>query len=349
MAIYEVVKNVYTFASVLARANTSAVKQWDMRSLNNALNWAKYCMKVEEETRSKSYRTDLDRHVQSLTILLDPVSLLHLDLCKLQDATGILCKLLLQNPDTPDTLVNALHKTVQEGCKEYEVNHSRRGTCDSTLYQLLGEDVLPGEASCQDQAEYVMQRLVNLKKLTLSSAHRYERFLDKFLLALMTKKEGVVVVLHLLLKDVTSEEDYSCITSIKHKVLKVLHSDETGLHSVWNCDRELLHAVASDEAEFCDMYMTFLTSWAESMYPKYGMTENGELYQWRYQNEDKNHEFSKENLVGHFSAMLSSNRRLKYKLESLIAEKTQTSYFSIWKDIQKCLSLRTCDRNSTRF
>ena len=53
MAVSEIIRNVYSFAKILAQAGTEVVRHWDIKSLENAFNWARYCEKVLNRVKRK--------------------------------------------------------------------------------------------------------------------------------------------------------------------------------------------------------------------------------------------------------------------------------------------------------
>lgn len=48
-------KNIYTFANILSQAGSDIVAKWNHTSLNNAFNWADYCIKVAYRGFKKPY------------------------------------------------------------------------------------------------------------------------------------------------------------------------------------------------------------------------------------------------------------------------------------------------------
>ncbi|XP_053399397.1 uncharacterized protein LOC123557155 [Mercenaria mercenaria] len=339
----DVVKNIYTFANILSAANTDCVQQWDRHSVFNALKWANYCMKVEEETRNKTFRDDLDRQIQSMTILLKPVSLLQLSIDKLSDASLVLSKSLSQNPDTPADVLATLADSVGDTIQNVKNIEQNKVELSDRLYQFVGEDVSFMEQSHQSQAEYIMHRLVTLQRACVSSQHRYDKFLKRVLNELQKYRNGWTVIMYMFLTDVTNEEDYDVITGIKTNMLHVVSSMARDFDcGIWRCDCLLICKLSTIDDSFCDMYVDHLLSWAVDMVPVYGLFNSGDIYRWRHKEEQLNIRYSYTELQTHLIHIFHSFRTLKMKVEQTFNELSKQTFFNVYKDL-----LKDCDEVMT--
>ncbi|KAL4230679.1 hypothetical protein ACF0H5_011055 [Mactra antiquata] len=311
MALKEVVKNIYTFANILSQAHQSTVSQWDRQSFNNALKWAKFCMKVEEETRDKSYRDILDKHIKSLTILLSPVSLLQIDLMKLKDSMFYLCKILSH----------------EGGKSPHRFN----------VYKLLGEDITFDDNSTELQAVYIVDRLVNLQDVCMYTEQRYERFLEKVFHELLKMDSTWELITRILL--VFTDDNRYTVSADKllRKLLVLMYSSIIDINCrFWTIDRDLLCRLCSYDDELLDMLIQLLWRSADGMEPVYGLDDDGTLYKWRPVNNKVY--FTYDNIVDILKGLVPIHPRILHNIQTTLRQKSESSYVNVYKDIIKTLS-----------
>lgn len=326
-------------------------RHWDIKSLENAFNWARYCEKVEAQTQEKSYREQLDGQLQSLTLLLAPVTLLDLSLTRLQHAVVYLGKILLENAALPDSLRKVVQRELENSGREEIITLSRvresREKSGRSLYYLLGNDPSVPDTTV-DQAGIVIQRLARLKKAS-ANKERYCSFFKEFLGKLTTESVGWEVVIYMLLSDIETEDDHWQIEEVKGDTLKFVMKQAAITSSLWKVDNGLLCGVCSRDDQFYHFYQQLLIRWAESMEPVYGMTDRGDLYKWCFEGKETEEKCSYIGsddrsvrqclcfncLVRHVSGLLRNGVNKKWNFENSIRELSKQSRFNIWTDVLK--------------
>ncbi|KAL3878628.1 hypothetical protein ACJMK2_030962 [Sinanodonta woodiana] len=355
-----VMKNLYTFANILVQASTGAVSQWDMRSITNAYSWAAYCQKFYQVAKGKSFAVHLDRQIRSIALLLDPLSLLELNLESLEHATSLLTKKILGNSATTDKLtfyivdkyrqaedpqqIEELNKICQELSAEKNLKDDQQNETSET-HEKQDHNVL-----VNTHAQILMECLYH-QFLHTSDMVRFDKYLKDMLQRICKGQHGWNIILKFLMFGIPLEMSESQMLHIEKGVLQFL-CDSSNDRRLWESDAHLLAQVSARYLQIGRSYLNHLTSWSRTLETVYGKTELGTFYEWRYtengstltvedQGKDssgrENHSKSFESLQKRLHILAHSS----VKTEDLVLENltnlSQSSYFNIWKDLLKKL------------
>lgn len=352
MSLSSILKNIYTFAHIVSQAQTDVVKFWDMRSFHNAVNWAKYCMKIEEQTRNSPHRHDLNNHIQLMTIFLMPVTLLELDIERLGNATTLLYKVLLGNLHLPDSLLQTITDLdgQEQMFRPVNLSDQRSESTDDMLYQVIGVDRSFCYASVVSAtAQHVMGRLVKLRYVSLSCLNRFQNFLQRFIMKISEYKTGWTLLLHIFLTDVQNDPDHHIVETLKGDILNIIMKSATIYSGLWKCEPDLLCEVSSRDDRFLTFYTDHIFHWACQMVPKYGVTESGDLYEWRFLDTDvpdnttlsfgeqDNTTLSFGDLCRHIQCLMCHDKKMKLE-DKQTKGFSASSYCHVIKDV-----LNRCD------
>ncbi|WAQ98175.1 hypothetical protein MAR_022548 [Mya arenaria] len=329
IAFSEIIKNAFTFSNIVSQAFGEEVRAWNEKSVQNALSWAHYCMKVAEETKGCSYRSDLDRHIQGLTILLNPVSLLHLDLNLLTKAPSILTKILLKNPHLPRHLSAVVQSN---GSPEY----SQVPLDVLPVYRVLCSEELAIQGCVRDQGQHVLDRLVFLHGLT-NSSHRFEKFIDRLIADLSSLPNCQDIILCTLLAEVKNNNGYEAAVNLKERISSLMF--EKHMSALYSCGVTLVCSACALDDQFCTKYLEFLQHWGDSMKPQYGLTQEGQLYCWRYEQTDLELNRSFKRLATLISALQNKNKKTRLKVSEMMKDSSKRTFVNVWKDMEhKCIA-----------
>ena len=94
---HTVLRNIYSFLDVLQSFHNNEVKSLTLQTVQDAMQWAKYCEKVSLQARGKDYWDDLNSHVVQIGKLPWTIGDQEINLMALQDAPVIMAKMILQN------------------------------------------------------------------------------------------------------------------------------------------------------------------------------------------------------------------------------------------------------------
>ncbi|KAH3781694.1 uncharacterized protein LOC127841638 isoform X2 [Dreissena polymorpha] len=329
LAFSEVLKNIYTFANILTQAYGEDVKEWKENSLHNAQNWAKYCENVEKQTRGKPYRSELNQHIEGMTVVLNPAALLHLNLDILSKAQSYLIQVLSENPFMPQKLI-AVKLSLDPSAAAQQISTCTSNMEQAPLKRLICNNEVYETHCTRKYGQYLLSRLVYLHNMQ-HSAKRLDRFLEKLLSEITSLTDGWSIAMFALLGEVS---DIDAVESIKEKITQIVFGKLSScLH---NCPVAMLCVACCHDDIFTQFYLSYLEAWGKQMTPVYGSRPDGSLYHWRHNTDESMKDYFALN-QSIKALMNSQDKRLcsvvKLRLKSMADE----SFVNVWRDLLKVL------------
>nr|XP_034300942.1 uncharacterized protein LOC105336256 isoform X3 [Crassostrea gigas] len=308
-------KNVYTFANILSQAGSDIVAKWNHISLNNAFNWADYCIKVFQQIENKPYRGEIEKHMTAMTLHLHPPSCLKLRVEDLGKARVILereCQEIVNEV----TRVSMLMKTLQT---------------DEDLYrqtQLISE------------ATALLSTVISLSSCS-SKSQRFECYVYN-LLSRLAKKVGKLDIILKMLCVLPSGTTYtdSQLQDLHNIIVRWLSEPQNSRFLVTSC-KVLIQEACRYHTDLCQSYLDHIVSWAERLEPSYNEDDTN-FYSWRYRctessEKGKDHR-TFEKLCEHLENLLNVNKQCQLTLKHTLQSLKEKSYFNVYSDILKRLN-----------
>ncbi|RUS79684.1 hypothetical protein EGW08_012568, partial [Elysia chlorotica] len=172
-----VLKNVFQFATILNQASNTDIQKWDDVSVSNAVDWAEYCQELYIRLKGLPCESDLNSQLAQMTMLLAPVSCLHLTLDSLQSAKYLLVNTLMSNPSLSTQLQGKLRVTLsntQDGkeiLSKIQLENSRRNNA-MNFFESLQQSSESTEKELESPANFLVHHLINI----VSCAKKKDRF-----------------------------------------------------------------------------------------------------------------------------------------------------------------------------
>ncbi|XP_048774436.2 uncharacterized protein LOC125679335 [Ostrea edulis] len=339
-------KNIYTFANILSQAGCDIVAKWNHTSLQNALNWADYCIKVYHQVADKPYRGEIEKHMAAMTLHLHPPSCLRLGVEDLGKARSILERTLLNNSHLPEKLIRIILEKQQKSSmnnsiqQEQECEHLAREVTDVTkLMQTLQTNEV-SHSKLISEATMLLSTLLSLISCS-SNSQRFENFVSN-LLTRITKK---AVTLDLILKmlcvsphDITyTDKQLHFLQSI---IIQWLANSRNS--ALLDSKKDFIHEACRFHTDFCQLYLRNILQWAKDMEPLYNEGDSN-LYSWRYRSsESKFRDIGRsrtlDKLCEHIDNLFSINKQCQILVRQSLQTQKETSHFNVYRDILKKLS-----------
>ncbi|XP_061163703.1 uncharacterized protein LOC133172884 [Saccostrea echinata] len=336
-------KNIYTFANILSQAESDIVARWNPTSLQNALNWADYCIKVYNQVADKPYRCQIEKQMAAMTLHLHPPSCLQLCVEDLGKARLIMEKTLLQNTHLPEKLFTMILKQqeksnadnlTQDGCEKAarEVNNVTK-----LLQALQTNEESLGQIKLTSEATALLSTLMGLTECS-SKPQRFETYVCN-LLTRIAKKAGKFDV---ILKMLTVSP---CDTTYTDSQLHYLHSIIIRWLSVPSNDtfldscKEVIQEACKFHTDFCHTYLKHILQWAKNMEPSYDEGDSNP-YSWRFRSIDPQRRGGDrgrtlESLCEHIINLINVNKQCQILVKETLQTQKESSHFNVYRDIVK--------------
>nr|XP_019926171.2 uncharacterized protein LOC105336256 isoform X1 [Crassostrea gigas] len=339
-------KNVYTFANILSQAGSDIVAKWNHISLNNAFNWADYCIKVFQQIENKPYRGEIEKHMTAMTLHLHPPSCLKLRVEDLGKARVILERTLLQNPYLPEKL----SRTIIEQKQKSKGNNLELAECQEIVNEvtrvsmlmktLQTDEDLYRQTQLISEATALLSTVISLSSCS-SKSQRFECYVYN-LLSRLAKKVGKLDIILKMLCVLPSGTTYtdSQLQDLHNIIVRWLSEPQNSRFLVTSC-KVLIQEACRYHTDLCQSYLDHIVSWAERLEPSYNEDDTN-FYSWRYRctessEKGKDHR-TFEKLCEHLENLLNVNKQCQLTLKHTLQSLKEKSYFNVYSDILKRLN-----------
>lgn len=192
MTAKEILENIKYFTVSILR-NAFFDNDWDRTSLQNAIQWAKYCEKIYHKSQGKSFSKQLDNYMKSLvTVAVIPV----LNFEILKNSTNNLFMALLQNPYLSRDLVSII---LQEN---YADENLKDNLCDivqlKSSFLILEEWIkLKPNINSLVVADLSMECLINKFSISKDITQK-QKLIGSFFNLTLNSKNGLLSLIEIL-------------------------------------------------------------------------------------------------------------------------------------------------------
>ncbi|KAK3768027.1 hypothetical protein RRG08_007503 [Elysia crispata] len=339
-----VLKNVFQFATILNQASNADVQKWDGPSVSNALDWAEYCHELYVRLKGLPSENDFNSQLAQMTMLLTPVSCLHLTLDALQNAKYLLVNTLVCNSKLSTQLHRKLEAALSNSQDGNEILSKIQQQASSlktaeNFFESLRRPSADASGTSQDRAEFHANFLVLHLTNIVSCAKKKDRFesychavCDK----LMQSPQGDNVFVHLFnckLDEKVEPERRKWLRVLHHHLISWLQRQirQNALSCpLLKADVEDVVQAASIHPEVFKIYLDVLSTWTDSCVPE--IHRPGCLV-WVSPDGSNSQRVSH-----HFQCLLSrlssSNDQLRRnQVINLIVRRVQGREFSAWRSL----------------
>ncbi|ESP02200.1 hypothetical protein LOTGIDRAFT_230586 [Lottia gigantea] len=348
MSFSTVLKNVYTFAQILSQSCTETVKHWDMKSINNAFNWASYCEQVYDHVKDKPLCDNLEKNLQEMTSLITPASCLTLDVESLGRASEILEEKLVLNTHLKlemfeKMILQKSDKSVEKSRMAKKFHHL---SMLSNTVEILGNMKREIDGDDSDKTTHIPQQSYILYNHFKQQAHivsRTERYNNyvKSILTRLSEINGMGIIICLIAvyeeqRIVKPSTEDSNIYQLIFSWLQLLSNENPIM--LLDIKKDILCNVAVGNVDFLNLYLQCLINWGNCMKPDYSHKYFPKLYLWRMETDWSNWDY--KHLLEHFQYLCQFQIYLKNIVFSGLNKLIGNDCFTIWKDVMKDLQRR---------
>ncbi|XP_025086462.1 uncharacterized protein LOC112559426 [Pomacea canaliculata] len=355
-----VLQNIFTFATIVAQAETPAVTLWNEESVIRALQWASYCRQLADRLCGRQLAITLEERLKEMSHLMDNHFLYNLDLQFLAQSVTILIEALVHNPHLPENLLLTLRKTLEKQYSSYVsvlqqcLTASRSelqfSTAVTVHMNILKDRMKSCTVSHDDPMVKEHGRLL-MENLTLwmeaDGSERCKIQIVKIAKRLSWCSTGWNILLMLMAIDMSKIEE-SKKNHLGH-VINVIVSwftEETRALGpacpLWRADPVLLASVAQRCTCFCEFYLSALEQQMELLEVSYSSQSTCLQYPkecsyfWRSREKPDIPLYAV--ILQHFLHLLQTEDGVvKKKALALVSLKTKCCVFSAWTDLAKDL------------
>jgi len=353
MSLPGILKNVYTFVDILQASHSQAVAGWDNEALDRALQWAKYCQQIHDQSCGKQYEGELSEQIDKLASLPWSLGNHTVGLPLLQHATDTLCTVLMQNRHLPDKLFEALLiKTCQNDSGDISENFIKKysilsqAKSGALLSQAIHQHLHP--AACQlPLAMEVLQTYATLVLEHISTVldhiqhdkrHRSEKLLRKKLHKIWDGKHGKdIILLSLTMYSPDCTRFVTGRSFILNTVQGWIGGDNIRSKELWSCNGWLLAHVAATHSSFTQHYITSLTECGDLLQPHYPHTAKIPTVQWRV--EDPSH-MSYADLLERWRHLFSVESHTEGYIHTSLATLATRNICNVWRQISRDIGIQ---------
>lgn len=335
MSMETVLKQVFTFVTILNKAQTEEVCRWELRSIRNAFNWSKYAEEVHTKIKDRSFRKDFEEKLKEMTLYLSPPSCLQLNFDDLRKASEIMFFTLIQNSHFPEKWAQDVFVAFNESTEKLDVQfYEKCSSLTSDLTTLAIGDNLHVED--KDISKYHAQGSVMLDALStavhgIPDPSKTDSYINNLLERLSSFNNGFSVIVSMYIQaGLSADKSKQNVCQSIFRFFKHL-GHKFVIHKA--CDGLITQAASLDH-QFGELAINLLLGEAESFEISYN---DKELYSWMKKDTCNQHPITFKDLCKYFSMLYSINKNLTDTIKSRLDELSELSFVNIYRDIRKTL------------
>lgn len=326
MTAKEILENIKYFTVSILR-NAFFDNDWDRTSLQNAIQWAKYCEKIYHKSQGKSFSKQLDNYMKSLvTVAVIPV----LNFEILKNSTNILFMALLQNPYLSRDLVSMI---LQEN---YADENLKDNLCDivqlKSSFLILEEWIkLKPNINSLVVADLSMECLINKFSISKDITQK-QKLIGSFFNLTLNSKNGLLSLIEILTMPSSTLDIKDIQIMLMNLLLVKINPKESEYDAniaavLWNQKPVILSKLSKFHLPFYKIYCNYLIQCAENLELNY--TSNG--CQWILR-ENQGY-LNYDDLLIHFKLLWNVCDEIQEHTFKLLSELSAGAICSIWEDI----------------